>query len=128
MRKLSLKSSANIYSEFANNLAEELEELVCDHAADLFITDALGVDVVETCMTALYMGNAIVAPELEVLSVFGASILCNLLVSEALPGIWELTDAIYKQPKPCSEDLLTDPENCGKCGNVVSKLVFCNLL
>ena len=52
MRKLSLKSSANIYPEFANNIAEELEELVCDHAAGLFITDALGVDVVETCMTA----------------------------------------------------------------------------
>lgn len=106
--------------EFADNLIAEIEEAVCDHAAGVLITEALGVDLVEACVTAIYTGNALVAPELEFLSVFGASIICNLLVSEALPGIEVLTDAICKEPKPCSEDLLTDPNNCGTCGNVVS--------
>ena len=110
--------------EFADNLVEELAEAVCDHATGQVITKALGVDLVEECVTAVYTANALTAPELEFLSVFGASVLCNLLVSEALPGIEELTDAICKQPKPCSEDLLTDPNNCGSCGNVVSLDIF----
>jgi hypothetical protein len=106
--------------EFANNLVDELAKAVCDHVAGQVITKALGVDLVEGCVTAIYTANALTAPELEFLSVLGASVLCNLLVSEALPGIEELTNAICSQPKPCSEDLLTDPNNCGSCGNVVS--------
>jgi hypothetical protein len=106
--------------EFADNLVAEVAEAVCDHAAGVVITELLGVDLVEACVAAIYTGNAIVAPELEFLSVFGASILCNMLVAEALPGIGALTDAICKEPKPCSSDMLTDPLNCGACGNVVS--------
>jgi hypothetical protein len=109
--------------EFADNLVEELAKAVCDHAAGQAITKVLGVDLVETCVTAIYTGNALVAPELEFLSVFGASVVCNLLVSEALPGIGALTEAICAEPKPCSEDLLTDPNNCGSCGNVVSYIL-----
>jgi uncharacterized protein (DUF736 family) len=105
---------------FADNLIAEIEEAVCDHAVGVLITEALAVDLVDVCVTAIYTGNALVAPELEFLSVFGASIICNVLVSDALPGIGALTDAICKEPKPCSEDLLTDPKNCGSCGNVVS--------
>jgi hypothetical protein len=110
--------------EFADNLVDEVTEAVCDNAAGQVITKALGVDLVEECVTAIYTANALTAPELEFLSVFGASILCNLLVSEALPGIDALTNAICNQPKPCSEDLLTDPNNCGSCGNVVSFYIF----
>jgi hypothetical protein len=110
--------------EFASNLVDEIAEAVCDHATGVLITEALGVDLVEACVTAIYTGNALVAPELEFLSVFGASLICNLLIADALPGIGQLTDAICKEPKPCSEDLLTDPENCGACGNVVSVILL----
>jgi len=110
--------------EFADNLVDEVAEAVCDHVAGQVITKALGVDLVEECVAAVYTANTLTAPELEFLSVFGASVLCNLLVSEALPGIEELTNAICNQPKPCSEDLLTDPNNCGSCGNVVSFDIF----
>jgi hypothetical protein len=110
--------------EFANNLVDEVAKAVCDNAAGQVITKALGVDLVEECVAAIYTANALTAPELEFLSVFGAGILCNLLVSEALPGIDALTNAICNQPKPCSNDLLTDPNNCGSCGNVVSFCIF----
>lgn len=109
---------------FADNLVDEVAEAVCDNAAGQVITKALGVDLVEECAAAIYTVNALTAPELEFLSVFGAGILCNLLVSEALPGIDALTNAICNQPKPCSNDLLTDPNNCGSCGNVVSFCIF----
>lgn len=110
--------------EFADNLVDEIAEAVCDHAAGVLITEAVGFDLVEACVTAIYTGNALVAPELEFLSVFGASIICNLLVNEALPGIGQLTDVICKEPKPCTKDLLTDSNNCGTCSNVVCKSLF----
>jgi hypothetical protein len=109
---------------FADNLVDEVAEAVCDNATGQVITKALGVDLVEECVAAIYTVNALMAPKLEFLSVFGAGILCNRLVSEALPGIDALTNAICNQPKRCSNDLLTDPNNCGSCGNVVSFCIF----
>ncbi len=116
---------------FAENLIAELEEAVCDHAAGVLITKALGVDLVETCVAAIDVAGGLAAlgtlqPEIEFLAVLESSILCNALVAEALPGIGELTDAICKEPKPCSENLLTDVNNCGQCNNTVS-LVFLEL-
>jgi hypothetical protein len=108
--------------EFADNLVAEVEDAICKHAAGELVTKALGVDLVETCVTAIYTANALTAPEAEFLSVFGASILCNLLVSSALSGIGEIVDTICAEPKPCSEDLTTDNANCGACGNVVCLL------
>lgn len=105
-------------AEFAENLVAEVEEAVCDHAAGVVITKIIGADLVEECVAAIYVGNALVAPEAEFLAVLYASMLCNVLVAEALPGIGALTDAICKEPKPCSEDPLTDANNCGSCGNV----------
>jgi hypothetical protein len=105
--------------EFGDNLVDELASAVCDHGAGVIINKAIGADLVEECVAAIYTANAVVAPELEFLSVLGAGILCNLIVSDALPQIGELTDAICHHEKPCSEDLLTDPNNCGSCGNVV---------
>lgn len=106
--------------EFAATLEEELAEAVCDHVIGVATTELLGVDLVEACVTAIYTTNALVAPELEFLSVLGASIVCNLLVSDALPELSKLTDAICSELKPCSTDLLSDSNNCGSCGNVVS--------
>jgi hypothetical protein len=114
---------------FAENLVSELEEAVCDHAAGVLITKALGVDLVESCVAAIDIAGGLAAlgtlqPEIEFLAVLESSILCNALVAEALPGIGELTDAICKEPKPCSENLLTDVNNCGQCNNTVSLVVL----
>jgi hypothetical protein len=113
---------------FAENLVAELKEAVCDHAAGFLITKALGVDLVEACVAAIDVAGGLAAlgtvqPEIEFLAVLESSILCNALVAEALPGISQLTDAICKEPKPCSENLLTDVNNCGQCNNTVSLVV-----
>lgn len=84
------------------------------------------MDLVEACVTAIDVAGGLAAlgtlqPEIEFAAVLGSGVLCNLLVSEALPGIGQLTDAICSQEKPCSEDLLTDVNNCGRCDNVVSE-------
>jgi hypothetical protein len=111
--------------ELAGNLVDELAEAVCDHATGVLITKAFGVDLVEACVAAIDVAGGVAAlgtlqPEIEFAAVLGSGILCNLLVSEALPGIGALTDAICKQEKPCSENLQTDVNNCGRCGNTVS--------
>lgn len=110
---------------FAENLVAELEEAVCDHAVGVLITKALGVDLVEACVGAIDVAGGLAAlgtlqPEIEFLAVLESSILCNALVAAALPGIGEITDAICKEEKPCSENLLTDVNNCGQCNNTVS--------
>ncbi|MCJ1248042.1 hypothetical protein MMC30_005257 [Trapelia coarctata] len=104
---------------FANNLIAEISEAVCDHFVGGAISNVLIGDLVEECIAAVYTGNALVAPELEFLSIFGAALLCNAAVNEIIPQIGDLTDALCKGPKPCG-NLLTDPNNCGACGNVVS--------
>jgi hypothetical protein len=114
---------------FAENLVAELKEAVCDHAAGFLITKALGVDLVEACVAAIDVAGGLAAlgtvqPEIEFLAVLESSILCNALVAEALPGISQLTDAICKEPKPCSENLLTNVNNCGQCNNTVSLVVL----
>jgi hypothetical protein len=119
--KLTTATSPEGGELFADNLIGEVEEAVCDHLVGGALSTALIPELVETCVTAVYTGNALVAPELEFLSVLGATVLCNYAVNEAFPGIGELTDAVCKDKKPCG-DLLTDPNNCGSCGNVVS---FC---
>lgn len=116
---------------FAENLVAELEEAVCDHIVGGLITDALGVDLVEACVGAIDLAGGLAAlgtlqPEVEFLAVLESNILCNALVAEALPGIGQLTDAICKEPKPCSQNLLTDVNNCGQCNNTVC-LVFLGL-
>ncbi|KAI9863286.1 MAG: hypothetical protein M1824_000486 [Vezdaea acicularis] len=100
---------------FADNVVAEIAEAVCDHFVGGAISTVLIGDLVETCISAIYTGNLIIAPELEFLSIFGASLLCNFAVNEAIPQIGQLTDALCKVPKPCG-DLLTDPNNCGACG------------
>ncbi|OCK75853.1 hypothetical protein K432DRAFT_396920 [Lepidopterella palustris CBS 459.81] len=111
--------------ELADNLVDEIAEAVCDHAVGVVITKTLGVDLVEACVAAIDVAGSLAAlgtlqPEIEFAAVLGSGILCNLLVSEALPGISELTDAICKHQKPCSEDLLTDINNCGRCNNTMA--------
>lgn len=112
--------------ELADNLVDVLAEAVCDHAVGVAITDALGVDLVEECVAAIDIAGGLAAlgtlqPEVEFAAVLGSGVLCNLLISDALPGIGQLTDAICSQEKPCSEDLLTDVNNCGQCNNTVNE-------
>lgn len=103
---------------FADNLVAEVEEAVCDHFVNGAISAVALGTLLEDCVAAVYAGNLLVAPELEFLSVFGAGLLCNYAINELFPGIGELTDAVCKDKKTCG-NLLTDPKNCGACGNVV---------
>ena len=103
---------------FADNLVAEVEEAVCDHYVNGAISAVALGTLLEDCVAAVYAGNLLVAPELEFLSVFGAGLLCNYAINELFPGIGELTDAVCKDKKTCG-NLLTDPKNCGACGNVV---------
>lgn len=102
---------------FADNLVAEVEEAVCDHFVNGAISAVALGTLLEDCVAAVYAGNLLVAPELEFLSVFGAGLLCNYAINELFPGIGELTDAVCKDKKTCG-NLLTDPKNCGACGNV----------
>lgn len=106
---------------FADTLVAEVEEAVCSHAAGVVLTKALGVDLVESCVVAIYGLVGVTQPELEFLAVLYAGILCNTLVSAVLNDIGLGTDAICKEEKPCSDSLQTDVNNCGSCGNVVSR-------
>jgi hypothetical protein len=111
-------------SGFANNLVAEIFSAICNHASGVILTNTLGVDLVEACTTFIYTSNLITAPELEFLSFFAAGVTCNLLISFSLPEVSALTNFVCQQPNPCSMDLLTDPNNCGQCGNVVSRTSF----
>jgi len=104
---------------FASNLIAEIENAVCSHLVGVAITKLTEFDAIEICVATIIEGS-LLAPPAEFAAVFGAGLLCNYLFSELFPQIDAFTNAFCALvPKPCSLDLLTDPKNCGKCGNAV---------
>lgn len=103
---------------FATNLVAEVSDAVCSNfQRGTTSTPSVIGTLLEDCISIIYTGNALTADELEFLSIFGASLLCNYAVNEALPQMSQYTDALCNGAKPCG-NLLTDPKNCGACGNV----------
>jgi hypothetical protein len=119
-----LSSSNPCKSGFAQNFLAEIENAVCVKAGGQVINAVLGADLAGACTTAILAG-AVLDPPAELIAIFTAGVACNFMVSylyshtPILSDITQFVDFVCSQPQPCG-DLLTDPNNCGCCGNVVS--------
>jgi hypothetical protein len=108
---------------FQKNFVAEIDNAICTHYAGTAINAVLGADIVAACMAAILTGSKLDAAA-EFTAAFTAGIACNIGVSFIFPptpilsDITGFVDFICNQPKPCG-NLLTDPKNCGACGNVV---------
>ncbi|KAF2683914.1 hypothetical protein K458DRAFT_487474 [Lentithecium fluviatile CBS 122367] len=91
---------------FADTLISETLSTICEGFFSGTVVEAFAPGVVDACVTAVYTANAAVAPELEFVSVFGASMFCNYMVSQAFPIAEEFSS------EACSglEDLILPPE------------------
>ncbi|ORY09872.1 hypothetical protein BCR34DRAFT_602470 [Clohesyomyces aquaticus] len=70
---------------FADNLISETLSTICEGFFSGAVVEAFTPGVVDGCVTAVYTANAVAAPEVEFLSVFGASMFCNYVVAQAFP-------------------------------------------
>jgi hypothetical protein len=70
---------------FAHNLVADVISLVCDGYFKGMETKDFTPTVVENCVKSIYSGDRLAQPALQFLTVFGASLLCNYVVSEAYP-------------------------------------------
>lgn len=70
---------------FSDSLISETLSTICEGFFSGAVVEAFAPGIVDACVTAVYTTNAVVAPEAEFLAVFGASMFCNYLVSQAFP-------------------------------------------
>jgi hypothetical protein len=70
---------------FAPNLVADVISSVCDGYFKSMETKDFTPTVVENCVKRIYGGDKPTQPALQFLAVFGASLLCNYVVSEAYP-------------------------------------------
>lgn len=84
------------------------------------------------CIEVIEGSVLIFQPELEIFAALWADFGCNLIITEIFNRI-DVTDTvdfgdvaglICSGPKPCSEDMMTDSENCGTCGNKASNIIL----
>jgi hypothetical protein len=113
---------------FAQNFLAEIENAVCEKAGGDAINALIGADLATAC-TRAFIAGAVLEPPAELIALFTAGVACNFMVSwffshtPVLSDLTKFVDYICSQPKPCG-DLLSDPKNCGCCGNVVR---ICNI-
>lgn len=110
---------------FADNLVNTVYETLCQFmfsAAGTTTDLVLGATepVVEGC-TATIIALCALEPPVDVVAAFGAHTVCDVSIAWAIDNLplgsgklGDVVDEFCKQPKPCG-DLLTDPQNCGKC-------------
>ena len=120
-------------SDLGETLVRGLLDIGCDlmesgqgsaAVTDLGLAKTFAVDFTTACRTALT--DLPIANSLEMRQNTGtalllsldASLLCNLMLGSFFHAN-ELVKGICDYTKPCSEDLSSDPNNCGRCGNVV---------
>jgi hypothetical protein len=128
LNKLSDHEKQLFEENFVNELANAICEKYVGQYANQLITKIIGADLTEACTTAA-LASAVFEPPLEFLAVLVAGTACNAILgwlfdhTPVLSTITGMVDEICKIPKPCG-DLLTDPLNCGFCGNKVCGCLF----
>jgi hypothetical protein len=70
---------------FVHNLVADVISSVCDGYFKGMETKDFTPTVVDNCVKSIYGGDRLAQPALQFLAVFGASLLCNYVVSEAYP-------------------------------------------
>jgi hypothetical protein len=122
-------------SDAGTQIVEMVEDALCKSLSPVLISikgTTLTLDnslqFTQDCIKVLYTRNALdYAAEtpgygLEFEAMMGGSLLCNYIINDEFsPGTSIVTAsanaaALCAQPKPCSTDLLVDPDNCGACG------------
>lgn len=120
-------------SDLADILVESLFEIGCDiieskaalALTDILLSKAFAVEFTAACRVAVTDLVIIGAPEITlvpggvILLNMGSGMLCNFMIGSVF-HIPDLVNGICKYPKPCTKDFTSDPDNCGRCGNVVS--------
>ncbi|KAF2472175.1 uncharacterized protein BDR25DRAFT_302932 [Lindgomyces ingoldianus] len=90
---------------FADKLISDTLSTICQNFFSGGAAQSFSPVVVDNCITAIYDDSVAVKPKLEFLSVFGASMFCNYLTSQAYP----IADQFSSEACKGLENLIVNP-------------------